>query len=219
LVFGQLTGNNSENDRKNLLHTIRTLCEAFASSPDVGVFLKTNSGKSTKIDKFITRTTLTNVLTQVRKGPYPRFYFLHGSFDDREIASLYRHPKVTALVSLTRGEGFGLPILEAAASDLPVIATDWSGYLDFMNLGKFIKVNRDIKEIHPSRVDSNIFMKDARWAFPDEQDFKEKVLKFYKKNEKPRAWAQELGETIREQYSFQSIASMYDLKFGKILEG
>ena len=36
----------------------------------------------------------------------------------KDIISLYRKPSVKCLITLTRGEGFGLPILEAAASGL-----------------------------------------------------------------------------------------------------
>ena len=217
LVFGQITGNNPENDRKNIYHTIRILCDVFADAPDVGIVIKTNSGKSSKIDRQITKNLLCQLLAQVRKGPYPKFHFLHGSLDDDEVASLYKHPKINALVSLTRGEGFGLPILEAAASGLPVIATNWSAYLDFMNKGRFIGIDYSVIQIHPSRCDENIFMKDSQWAQPDENDFKETVQKFYKKPHKPREWAASLAKVIRTEYSFGAIASHYDSNFSKIL--
>ncbi len=218
LIFGQITGNNPENDRKNLFHTLRVFCDAFADNPDVGLVIKTNSGKSTKIDKKITKVTLSQVLGQVRRGPYPRVHFIHGSFTDAEIASLYRHQKIKALVTLTRGEGFGLPILEAAASALPVIATNWSAYLDFMNKGKFIGIDYSLAEIHPSRCDENIFMKGARWANINEDDFKKKILKFYQKSDKPKQWAADLAEIIRSDYSFSSIASIYDINFGDLVD-
>ena len=53
---------------------------------------------------------------------------------------------------------FGLPIFEAAYNGLPVIATNWSAYLDFMNLGRFVSIDYDLIPIHQSRQDSNIFM-------------------------------------------------------------
>ena len=218
LILGQLTGNNPENDRKNLYHTIRMFCNIFANNPDVGLVIKTNSGKSTKIDKKITKVTLSQVLNQIRRGPYPRVSFLHGSLTDVEIASLYRHPKIKALVSLTRGEGFGLPILEAAASGLPVIATNWSAYLDFMNKGKFVGIDYNLGEIHPSRCDDNIFMKNSQWANVNEEDFQKKILKFYQKSEKPKQWARDLSIKIQEEYSFNSIASIYETNFGDLLE-
>jgi hypothetical protein len=39
-------------------------------------------------------------------------YLLHGEFTDEEMNSIYNHSKVKAMVSLTKGEGFGRPLLE-----------------------------------------------------------------------------------------------------------
>ena len=217
LIFGQLTGNHPENDRKNIFHTIRLLCSAFAGNPNVGIIIKTNSGKSTKIDRQITRSLLHSVLQQIRPGPYPKFYFLHGNLNDSEVAGLYSHPKVNALVSLTRGEGFGLPILEAAASGLPVIATGWSAYLDFMDHGRFIKIDYDLVDIPKSRVDNTIFMAGAKWAEANEADFCEKIIKFYKKHDIPKTWAVDLAKTIKKKYSFSTISQLYDEQFLELL--
>ena len=43
LIFGQLTGNNPENDRKNIFYTLKWIFEEFANNDDVGIILKTNS--------------------------------------------------------------------------------------------------------------------------------------------------------------------------------
>jgi len=215
LLFGQMTGTNPENDRKNLFYTIKWLCEEFSDDSDVGIIIKTNMGKNTVIDRQLTSGTLANLLREVRRGPYPRFNLIHGDLSAEEISSLYRSKKIKSLISLTRGEGFGLPILEAAVSGLPVIATDWSGHLDFMNLGKFIKIDYSLDEIHPTRVDNNIFMQGSRWANPSEKDFKEKIRKFRKKNDLPEEWAQNLSQVLVEKFSFKAICNRYD----QILEG
>ena len=217
LLFGQLTGNNPENDRKNIFHTIRVMCDVFKDNPDVGLIIKTNSGKSTKIDRQITRNILRQAISQVKPGPGPKIYLLHGHMNDDDIASLYTSKKIKALVSLTRGEGFGLPILEAAASGLPVIATNWSAYLDFMNLGKFISIDYSLVPIHETRQDNNIFMPGSMWANFNESDFREKILKFYKKSSIPQRWANELKVKIREGFCFESIATQYSKKFEKVL--
>ena len=161
---------------------------------------------------------LKQVISQVKKGPGPKIYFVHGHLNDDDVASLYRSKKVNALVTLTRGEGFGLPILEAAASNLPVIATNWSAYLDFMNLGRFVPVDYDLIPIHPTRQDNNIFMPGSMWANAREDDFKRKIVKFYNKNVIPREWATELGKTIRSNYSFDAIATRYSHEFAKVLD-
>jgi glycosyltransferase involved in cell wall biosynthesis len=140
--------------------------------------------------------------------------------DNREVASLYRHPQIKALVALTRGEGFGLPILEAAASGLPVITTNWSGHLDFMEKGKFLKIDYDLKEISNTKIDkrkcpicngqngcrvcsgtgfTQIFVEGSKWAEPKENSAKKIFKKFKEMPAAPREWAEKLAVTIREE--------------------
>lgn len=210
LVFGQLTGNNPQNDRKNIFYTIKWLNEAFKDDKDVGVVLKTNAGRHTLIDRSVTKNMLMQVINETRKGKGPKFYLVHGDMTEAEVAALYRHPKIKALVAPTRGEGFGLPILEAAVSGLPVIATNWSGHLDFMNMGKFISIFYQLQPVHESRIDNQIFMKGARWAEPSEEDFKKRITKFKDSPTVPRQWAAELAQKLTTTHSFQAICSAYD---------
>ncbi len=217
LVFGQLTGNNPENDRKNLFYTVKWLCEEFKDDPDVGIILKTNSGKATKIDKMVTQKFLNDLLNTVRPGKYPRVHLLHGKMTNDDMVSLYRNDSVKALVTLTRGEGFGLPILEAAASNVPVIATGWSGHTDFMGRGRYIVVDYNLEEIHPSRVDGSVFIQGSRWANVKEKDAKRKFRKFYEKPHMPQKWANDLSNTLKNEYSWESIKELYDLHLGKLM--
>ena len=210
LVLGQLTDHNPYRDRKNVMFTLRWLCEAFSDDPDVGIVLKTNSGKGTKIDRGITRKLLENVIKEIRPGPYPKIHFVHGHLKPGEVAGLYHHGKVNALVSATRGEGFGLPLLEAAACGLPVIATDWSGHKDFLDMGKWLKVESELVQIPKDRIDNQIFVEGAKWAEPNEESFKKIVRRFKKKPQKPREWAQDLQVKIHEKFSFEAIASCYE---------
>lgn len=211
LVFGQLTGNNPENDRKNLFYTLKWIFEEFKDDKDVGVVLKTNSGRTTKIDRLVTEKFVKQMIKEVRSSPYPKVHLLHGKMNNREMTSLMKDPTVKALVSLTRGEGYGLPILEAAAVGLPVIATGWSGHLDFLRQD-FVSIDYSLSEIHQSRIDNKIFMKGSKWAQPSEHDAKRRLRKFYEKSTMPSHRAQEASKRIRHDYNFTSISKIYDEK-------
>jgi len=217
LVFGQLTGNSDLQDRKNTFRTIKWLCETFKNEKDVGIVLKANSGRNTARDRLLTESLVKKTLKECRKGDGPPVYLLHGAMDDREVASLYRHKQIKALVTFTRGEGYGLPILEAAASDLPILATNWSGHLDFLNHGKFIKIDYDLKEIDKSRVDGKLFMKGSSWAEPKEISAKKALRNFYEMSDKPKEWATDLGSKVREKYSQSKINELYDRVFSEIV--
>ncbi len=207
LIVSQLTSSAPDQDRKNIMNTIRWICQEFSNDSSVGIIVKTNSGRSTTIDRAITKGALRAALEGVSSSV--RIYMLHGDVPENEMMGLYRHPRVKALVSLTRGEGFGLPLLEAASSGLPVIATSWSAHTEF--LGKqYIPVAYDLTPIPQSRVDGRIFVAGARWANPSESDFKKRVRKFRSSPDVPREWAAELVETIQKRYSWEAVSEAYD---------
>lgn len=201
LLYGQITGMNAATDRKNIFNTIKWLCETFEKDSDVGIVIKTNSGKNTKIDKKVTENLLTRLVNSVRRGKYPKFHLLHGNLTNSEVAGLYLHPQIKGIVSATRGEGYGLPLLEAAASGMPVVATGWSGHLDFLQYGKFISLDYELSEVPNEMCDNNIFVKGSRWAQVIESDFKRKLKKFRTSSKVPKDWAMSLKPQIIKNFS------------------
>ena len=217
LTVGVLTGLTPETDRKNLFFLIKWFIEEFKHDSDVGLIVKTNRGRETKIDRSITEKMLRQVLSECGHDGTPKIYFLHGDMTRAEMNSLYRSRDVKALVSATRGEGFGLPLLEASVAELPVIATNWSAHTEFLDQGKWVKLAHDMVEIPASRVDDNIFMAGSRWADVTESSFKKTLRKFRQKPEMPQKWAENLSKVLTETHSTSSIAEKYDSVLGDIL--
>jgi glycosyltransferase involved in cell wall biosynthesis len=205
LMFGQISG-DYETDRKNTAMTISLFCDTFKDNPNVGLIIKTNSGGNSTVDRYITKLRVESIIQQVRKGPFPKIYFLHGYLNDKEVASLYKHPKVKGLISLTHGEGFGLPLLEAAACGLPVCATNWSAHTEFLNLGGWKKIKGRIETIPAKKIDNRIFVEGAKWANPD-IDFARTTLKEFVSDTKSSA--KELQTAIHNRYSFSKISEKY----------
>ena len=74
LIFGQLTGNNPENDRKNIFYTIKWLCEAFKDDKDVGIVVKTNLGRNTNIDFLTYQIILRQLCRSKAHTSYPSYH-------------------------------------------------------------------------------------------------------------------------------------------------
>lgn len=214
MIVSQLTSPDPKMDRKGVIASIRWLCEEFKDDHSVGIVLKTNMGRNTKIDRELTTEILKN---QLPKRDFPKIHLIHGSMTDEEMCSLYHHPKVKVMVSATSGEGFGLPLLEAAAAGLPILATNWSGHLDFLNKGKFIKLDYELKEIPAGREDGNIFMKGSKWSVPSEKDFKRKARKLRESYDIPKQWASELKTKIIKEYSFNTIRKYYEAMMAEVV--
>lgn len=209
LMISQFTGNNPENDRKNIAYTIKWLYEEFGDEEDVGIILKTNFGKNTTQDRIQAANVISKLVMDIGGKQVPRLYLVHGLMSEKDMARLYQHPKVKAYLNLSRGEGFSIPTLEASVSGLPVIVTNWSGHLDYLNKGKFIKVDYTLAPIHESKVDGQLFKEGMQWAHPDEKDAKRKLKRFYQDPTVPQNWANELKDTLLETHSQESIQKQY----------
>ena len=186
------------------------LLEAFANK-DVGLFIKTNTGSNCKMDLRVTRRHLANFINTVRpKNCKAKVYLLHGAMTEKEVASLYKSKKIIGLISATRGEGFGLPLLEAAVSGLPVVATNWSGHKDFLDKGTWLAVEKKLAPVAPGKIDGNIFVPGAQWAQPSRSDFIKKMKALYKNNEFYKTKAKDLSLKIQKDLNFEKICCEYD---------
>ena len=175
-------------------------CQAFKGRKDVGLVLKTNSATNSKIDKTITEANIKGLLSQVRGGEFPRVHLVHGPMTELEIAKLYKHPKIKAFYMPTRGEGFGLPIVEAAASGLPLVVTDWSGHKDIIDLVDKSCIRLAYNLVPVKKFDDNIFMKGARWAEVVPDDVKRKLRKIVDSYDIPLQWSKDLQMAVRKEF-------------------
>ena len=104
---------------------------------------------------------------------------LHGNMNAEEMASIYFHKKIKMFASATRGEGYGLPLIEAAVAGLPIVATGWSGHLEFLNKQLFNPVDYSLVEIQNSKADGRIFLEGFKWADASETSFKNQIRNVY----------------------------------------
>ena len=171
--------------RKNLENTIKWFLDEFKDK-EIGLIVKTNFAKNCLLDRRLTLNTLRTLIDTKSKRKC-KVYLLHGYMRDEEINSLYSHPKVKCLLSATHGEGFGLPIFEAAYNGLPIIAPSWSGHVDFLfmpkkekngkikNKSMFSKVDYTMVPIPPEAVWEGVIQGDSMWCAVKESSFKLKM--------------------------------------------
>lgn len=202
-----------EEDRKNISGLIKWFCQTFAGDERVGLVLKTNMVNSSLMDFETAKSRITQIKASTGCGPFPRIQLIHGRLSKKELANLYRHPKIKAYVTTTHGEGFGLPTIEAAACGLPVIATNWSGHLDFLHSPdgkrKFVPLDFDLKEIPRSSVWPGVMEQGTRWACVKEDDFQSKMKKVFLSIEKPKEWATELATQLAESHDEKKLAAQF----------
>jgi len=161
--------------------------------------LKTNGAGFSILDKENILDRIKEIKSQFPSDwKLPNVYLLHGQLSIEEMNYLYNHPKVKAMVSFTHGEGFGRPMLEATMTGLPVIASNWSGQLDFLNEevsmllpGKLSQIPKSvvwndilIEQSEWFTVDENVAYKAFNYAFENFEELKSKAKEQMKLNEK-----------------------------------
>ena len=166
--------------RKNLNNTIKWFIEEFHDE-NVGLVIKTNLMKNCLIDR---ERTFGSVQAMAKEFPDKKckIYLIHGDMTDEEMHALYTHDKISSLLAIPHGEGFGLPIFEAAYSGLPVVAVTWSGQQDYLvdeNGTHCYDVSFDLQQVQQEVVWENVLIQDSMWSFAREQSFKEKMRQCY----------------------------------------
>ena len=134
LFVGHWINGDLGEDRKNVGLLIKAFYEIFKNKKDKpALILKTCQVGSSYMDRDEILRKINLIKKSVNSKDLPNIYVLHGEFTDSEMNELYNHPKIKAMVNLTKGEGFGRPLLEFSLVKKPIITTGWSGHTDFLN--------------------------------------------------------------------------------------
>tara|TARA_R110000796_G_scaffold212624_2_gene328756 strand:+ start:528 stop:1847 length:1320 start_codon:yes stop_codon:yes gene_type:complete len=168
LMVGHWMQGDMGEDRKNVGLLIKAFYETFKNKKQKpALILKTSSSGASYTDRDQILKKITKLKKSVASKDLPNVYLLHGELSDVEMNLLYNHPKVKSMVSLTKGEGFGRPLLEFSLSKKPIIATGYSGHLDFLNPNFNVILKGTLKNVHPSAVVPNMILAESQWFNPD----------------------------------------------------
>ncbi len=213
--------------RKNLMNTIRWFVEEFRDEEDIGLVVKAHHINNSILD----RNKVKMMLSQAVHGvPHRkcRVFLIHGNMTDEEMNSLYKHPNIHAYATITHGEGFGLPIFEAACSGLPVIAPAWSGQVDFLydqvknkksgrvkRTPMFTKVKYKLDKVPKEAVWENVIEADSEWCYADEASYKKALRSTVEAHKSRKSQATKLQKSLKERLSQKN---MFEKVVNEVLE-
>jgi glycosyltransferase involved in cell wall biosynthesis len=189
LFVGHWLKGNVGQDRKDVGMLIKCFVESFKDEIDKPALILKTSSASFSIKE---RENLIERIQKIVGDNKVPIYLLFGDLKDNEMNDLYNHPKVKAMVSITKGEGFGRPLLEFTMTGKPVIASNWSGHKDFLPMNNAIMVGGKLTDVDDSAID-NFIIKGSKWFTANYDEFIQalKVVKnqyeeFLEKSEKLR---------------------------------
>jgi glycosyltransferase involved in cell wall biosynthesis len=197
-------------DRKNISGLIHCFFDTYKNQKDTpALILKSSGATYSVLDRFEIESKISQIRDMFGNAKLPNVYLLHGDLTDEEMNLLYNHPKIKAMISFTKAEGFGRPLLEFSTSGKPIIAPHYSGQADFLKKDFICVLPGGLTEIHPS-TRNEFLIEGAKWFTPDYNaagKMMKDVLNNYKK------W-QELAKRqryfVNSTFTKTAIASVYE---------
>jgi len=125
----------------------------------VGHWLKGDLGQDRK-DIGMAIKTFATVFQYLPKDKRPGLIVKTSHAAD--MSNLYHNPKVKAMLSFAKGEGYGRPMAEFTLTGKPIIASGWSGHTDFLPPEHAVLLEGSLTNVHESAADQ-FLMKEAQW--------------------------------------------------------
>lgn len=200
-------------ERKNLDGTIEAFLRAFPRQKDAYLILKTSFAF---LDQKQARQQIAAAIARANP-PDPaaaekRIRIFYYPWPESCIASLLR--RADCYLSLHRGEGWCYPLFDAASLGTPVVATGYSGPMDYLDeqhhrlVGYRMTAANKIQHKIRFAFDSSM-----SWAEPDLDHAAEHLRALYEDRAAARKLALEAATRIRREYSLEAVGQMARQRF------
>jgi hypothetical protein len=193
-------------DRKNTGLLIKLFLETFKDKKkQPALILKTSQGGASIMDRDEILRKIDMIRDSVSGNNLPNVYVVYGDLEDEDINHLYNHPKVKAFVSLTKGEGYGRPLAEFCLTKKPVIASGWSGHLDFLNPEYSLLLPGTLTPCHPSAQSPGLIIDGASWFSPDNAAVSKALIDVFENYSKYEVTAKRQGHKIKTEFNYDNM--------------
>jgi glycosyltransferase involved in cell wall biosynthesis len=174
-------------ERKNPIGVIRAFRRAFPAGSGAKLVLKSINGHRRKTKRELMRGAI---------GGHPDITLIDGLLPKERMYAMVA--SCDCYVSLHRAEGFGIPLAEAMSMGKPVIATGYSGNLEFMDASNSYLVDATLTQIGG---ETGEYPTGGTWAEPDVDHAAALMRRVFEHPEEARERGARAAEHIALQHS------------------
>ena len=200
-------------DRKNVGVLVNSFYNAFKNKvgKKPALILKCSAGVASYLSRDSILDKIKHIKKSVGSSNLPNVYLLHGEFDDSEMNELYNHSKIKAMVSFTKGEGFGRPLLEFSTTGKPIIVSGWSGHVDFLDKNSIVLLGGRLENVHDSAA-NNWLIKEAQWFQVEPKQGISALKEVYKKYKQYSKRSKKQRHYVKTNFSWDKMKELVGKK-------
>lgn len=219
LYVGHWLSGDLGHDRKDTGMMIKTFCTVFknvSKDKQPGLILKTShAGFSVGEREDIAGRI--NAIVNEFGDKCPPIHLIWGDLTETELNSLYNDTKVKAMVSFTKGEGYGRPLAEFATTGKPIIVSNWSGHTDFLPQENTVYLEGELKKVHESAA-NQFLLKESSWFYVDYTKAAQSILDVYKNYDTYLKKSKGLSTNITTKFSLEKMTEVFTKIFDKYVK-
>ena len=206
-------------DRKNLTGLVHCFFNTYKDKKQApALILKTSGATYSTTDRMDLESKLNQIRQLFGNSKLPNVYLIHGELSDHEMNAMYNHTKIKAMVSFTKAEGFGRPLLEFATTGKPIIAPHYSGQADFLKKEFICELLGELTEIHPS-AQNDWLIAGAKWFSIDYGYASKMMTDMQKEYKKWKELAKRQRYFVNTTFTKTAVAKTYETVLNIVDEG
>jgi hypothetical protein len=129
--------------------------------------------------------------------------------EETDMSNLYHHPKVKAMISFAKGEGYGRPMAEFTLTGKPILASGWSGHMDFLPAENTVLLEGTLTQVDESAADQ-FCMKEAQWFSVNYSNAANKIYDVYNKYDSYLEKSKGLRESTLNNFTLDKMNNVFE---------
>ena len=189
-------------ERKNPKKLLQTYWRTFEGKDDVALLLKVYRSNFSDREQEAIRQDIYQWKREQYQSHYPKVFLYLGSLTHEEIMRL--HATGDCFISLHRGEGWGMPQMEAMASGKPIISTNFGGIHEWLDNQHGWLIPYNLTSLF-GMGHIPWYTSQQQWADPDYQKAGEAMLEAYSNRQLTQQKGQEAQKFVHSKFNLQAI--------------
>jgi glycosyltransferase involved in cell wall biosynthesis len=204
--------------RKGIDVLIRAYASAFSDTDPVRLLLLVHyQGNGEQLSRERIPMEVRDICRQYSIKSLPPTDFIFKFIDDTVLPSIYAC--ADCYVAPTRGEAWGLPIIQAMSCGLPAIVPNYGGHMDYCNKHTCHLTKLDGFDIFDDKVNLTVdFYRNQLFPFPNVQSFADSMRFAFVHREDTLIRGARARAHVRDNFSWEQAAAIMDRRLTAIYE-